>query len=190
MVRRVLALGLAFGVGFFAVAVSAADPDKPADWSGWTTVGVWTGEVSKLSKKTGAGFSVSSTTTTLTPGGGGRRPTPKTTTKSTEVMLAEGALVRWAKLPPKLDEKGKRVPRTEAEVAESRKPGGVKGYAADPSDLKPGQYVEVTMVRPRNVPAKDVQFSDLRAKLVVIVGENPNPPPDQPAPKKKAKAKN
>ena len=177
MLRRVLASGLAFGIGFFAFAVSAADPDKPADWSGWVTVGVWNGEVSKLSKKGGAGFSVSSTTNTLTPGGKGKRPMPKTTAKSTDVVLAEGALVRWAKLPPKLDEKGKRVARTEAEVAELRKPGGMKGYAADPSDLKPGQYVEVTMVRPKNVPVKDVQFSDLRAKLVVIVGENPNPPP-------------
>lgn len=188
MLRRAVAVSLTLGFGFFAVAVFAADPDKPTDWSGWVTVGVWNGEVSKLSKKVGAGFSVSTTTTTLTPGGKGKRPTPKTTTKSSEVMLAEGALVRWAKLPPKLDEKGKRVPRTEAEMAELRKPGGVKGYAADPSDLKPGQYVEVTMVRPKNVPVKDVQFSDLRAKLVIIVGENPNaPPPEQPAPKKKAK---
>ena len=51
MVRRVVGLGLTFMVAFFAIVAAAADESKPADWSAWSPVGVWSGEISKLSKK-------------------------------------------------------------------------------------------------------------------------------------------
>ncbi|HEY1190482.1 MAG TPA: hypothetical protein VGE74_22810, partial [Gemmata sp.] len=45
------------------------------------------------------------------------------------------SLVRTKTLPPKLDEKGKKVPHTQKEIEELRAPGGVTGYAASRSDL-------------------------------------------------------
>ncbi len=169
MLRRVVGLGLTFGVGFLAVVAAAADTDKPADWSAWSAVGVWSGEVSKLSKKA-TGFTLRMT---VPPAAGAKG---KGTTKSVELTYADGALVRWAKLPPKLDDKGKPVPRTAEELDAAKTPAGAKGYAAERIDLKPGHSVEVTLVRPKELAAKDVQFSDYRIKSVLIVGENPTPP--------------
>lgn len=185
MVRRVVGLSLAFGFGFLGVFASAADDPKPADWSAWTPVAVWTGDISKLSRKKGEGFVLKVTTTSTVMGTNGR-PSTKKETKSYELTYADGALVRWAKLPPKLDDKGKKVERTAEELAELKKPAGAKGYAAAREDLKPGQAVEVTLVRPKELAAKEVQFSDYRIKQVMIVGEGAAPPD----PKGKAKAKN
>ena len=177
MLRRVVGLGLTLGVGFLTVVAVAADADKPTDWSAWSAVGVWSGEVSKLSKKA-TGFTLRMA---VPPAAGAKG---KGTTKSVELTYADRALVRRAKLPPKLDDKGKPVPRTAEELEAAKTPAGAKGYAAERLDLKPGHTVDVTLVRPKELAAKDVQFSDYRIKAVLIVGENPNPPDP---PKGKAK---
>ena len=85
MLRRVVGLGLTFGVGFFAVVAAAADADKPADWSAWSAVGVWSGEVSKLSKKA-TGFTLRMA---VPPAAGAKG---KGTTKSVELTYADGGL--------------------------------------------------------------------------------------------------
>lgn len=166
MFRRTAVSVLTFAVAFLAVTASAADDPKPADWSAWVTVGVWTGEITKTSRKD-AGFFVK----TSAAGAGAKAPT----TKTLELMYADGALVRWAKLPPKLDEKGKEVKRTADELTELRKPAWARGFAAKKADLKPGRLVEVVLVRPRELAEKDVRVSDYRVKTVTITGDNPNP---------------
>jgi hypothetical protein len=179
MLRRLVGMSLAFVTGFLALAAAAgaADEPKAADWSGWSPVGVWSGEVTKLDKG-GKSFSLK-TMMPLATGAG------KPAAKTVSVMFADEGVVRWAKLPPKLNDKGKPVQRTDAELAAARKPAWAKGFAADRGELKPGHRVEVTLVRPKELAAKDVQFSDYRVKQVLIVGENPAPP-DPP----KGKAKN
>lgn len=166
MLRRTAVSVLTFAVAFLAVATSAADDPKPADWSAWVPVGVWLGEITKIGRKD-ASFSVR----TSAPGAGAKAPG----TKTLELLYADGGLVRWAKLPAKLDEKGKEVKRTADESAELRKPAWAKGFAAGKSDLKPGRLVEVVLVRPKELAEKDVRISDYRVKVVTITGDNPNP---------------
>lgn len=175
MFRRVVGLVLAFGAGFLTVAASAvtsaADDPKPTDWSAWVTVGSWTGEITKASRNN-KGFFVR----TSAPATGAKGGAPKTL----ELLYADGGLVRWAKLPPKLDEKGKEAKRTADELAELKKPTWAKGFAADRKDLTTGRQVEVLLVRPKELAEKDVRVSDYRVKTVTITGDKPS----EPEPKK------
>ena len=43
--------------------------------------------------------------------------------------------MRFKKLPPKLDDKGKHIDYTQKELDSLRLPSGVTGYAASPADL-------------------------------------------------------
>lgn len=166
MFRRIAVSVLTFAVGFLAVAASAADDPKPTDWSAWVTVGSWTGEITKASRNN-KGFFVK----TSAPGAGAKSGSPKTL----ELLFADGGLVRWAKLPPKRDEKGKEVKRTADELADLRKPAWAKGFAGDRKDLTTGRLVEVLLVRPKELAEKDVRVSDYRVKVVTITGDSPNP---------------
>lgn len=88
------------------------------------------------------------------------------------------SLVRTKSLPPKTDDKGKRVPYTQKEIDEYRAPAGVTGYAAERGDLRPGTILEVILIRDKNVPAAKVGEDDLRIKYAIIQGQDPNPPKD------------
>lgn len=93
------------------------------------------------------------------------------------------SLVRSKTMPPKLDEKGKKVPHTQKEIDELRAPGGVPGYAASRTDLTPGTVVELYLIREKGIPAAKATEDDLRVKYAVILGRDPN------APKETANAK-
>lgn len=88
------------------------------------------------------------------------------------------SLVRTKSLPPKLDDKGKKVPHTQAELDELRAPGGVTGYAANRSDVTPGTYLEVYLIRDKTISAAKATEDDLRIKYAVILGHDTNPPKD------------
>jgi hypothetical protein len=89
-----------------------------------------------------------------------------------EYMYHDAALVRWKKLPPKTDEKGKRSPYSAEEMAELRSPRGAPGYAANPEDLKPGYVIELTLVRPKEIPLSKLAPQDLRVQYAVILTED------------------
>jgi hypothetical protein len=88
------------------------------------------------------------------------------------------SLVRVHDLPPKLDEKGKKVPHTLKELGELRAPLGVVGYAADKADVVPGTILEVFLLRDKTIPADKVTDADMRIKYALIWGKDPNPPKD------------
>jgi hypothetical protein len=91
-----------------------------------------------------------------------------------QFMLHDAGLVRWKKLPPKTDDKGKRARYTPEEMAELRSPRGAPGYAAGPDDLKPGYVLELTMIRPKEVPLSKVAPQDLRVQYAVILAGDPS----------------
>src|SRR5262249_36569520 len=61
------------------------------------------------------------------------------------------AHIRTKTLPPKTDEKGKKVDYTTKELEELKGPWSIPGYAASPADLTPGTIVEVTMIRDKSI---------------------------------------
>jgi hypothetical protein len=146
-----------------AAGLALADDKKAAvpDWSKFVTHATYQGEVTKVDAD---GFSILLTT----PGGQakGRR-------QDVRLTYAEAGLVRWKSMPPKVDERGKKVAYTDKERQRLREPKGAPGYAAERSDLKPGHLVEVTMVRPKDIPAAKAVLQDLQVKHAVIVGTSP-----------------
>lgn len=177
MTRTALQVLPAFALGAALVGLAAvADDKKPpadADWSKFVTAATYQGEVTKVD---GDAFTLK----TSPPGGKGRG-------SQLRLTFAEAGLVRWKAMPPKLDEKGKRVPYTEKEKQESKLPKGFPGYAAERADLKAGMLVEVTMVRPKDIPAAKAALQDLQVKHVVIAGTAPTPPEPKKKPDEKKK---
>src|SRR5205807_451829 len=64
------------------------------------------------------------------------------------------SLVRTRTLPPKLDDKGKKLAYTQKELDEVRAPAGVTGYAANRGDVVPGTFLEVFLLRDKTVVAE------------------------------------
>jgi hypothetical protein len=183
----VLGLGLA--------ALAAADDKKPAekkpdppkaDWSAFASAGEVSGEVVKAEEE--------ELTLRVYWQAPGKRPSlfrpqaPKDKYTDYRLKFADASLVRWKTLPPKgTDEKGKPIPFTEKERAERRKPSGAPGYAAERGDLQPGHRVDVTLVRPKEVPADKAVVQDLRVKYAVITGGESKAAPPEKDKKKKDK---
>ena len=88
------------------------------------------------------------------------------------------SLVRTRTLPPKTDETGKRVPHTQKEIDELRAPDGAPAYAASKIDVTPGTYLEVYLIRDKNIPDEKATDADLRIKYAFVLGKDPNPPKD------------
>ncbi len=178
--------------------VTSVAPAKP-DWSGFATVGDVVGEVVKVDD---AGFTLrvdwSAQNGHHTHGTVARTPQQlaqhlrqmesqfarmerrsgkkgRDHHRDYQLTFADAGLVRWKALPAKTDEAGKKVPYTDEELKALRQPAGAVGYAADRSDLKIGQVVEATLVRPKTVPADKATLSDLRVKSAVILGTDPRP---------------
>ncbi len=159
--------------------------DKPAisdkiDWGAFVDYSKVVGEVEKVDN--GVSFSLKVNELVPQVSGGNsysRRTQPRVTTKAkTEkfsLLFHDEGLVRWEKAPPKFDDKGKKVPRTEKEFLALKKPIGAPGYAADKSDLHVGQIVEVTLMRPKAITAEKAVPSDLRVKYVVVSGTQTAP---------------
>ncbi len=145
-------------------AVPAAPAVKP-NWSGYVVTNTLTADV----------VSVVGNTITLRikqpAAGKGKKPTDKDFTVG---LLPESA-VRHRVLPPKLNEAGKVVARTSAEVSAFKPPSGTApGFLASTDDLTPGTVVEVTLVRDRKIPPAKATDADLSVKLAVILGQDTN----------------
>jgi hypothetical protein len=154
--------------GLTALSVAADDKNKkpadskPPDWSEWLKHSVTGGEVTKADAK---GFTLK-----VVVGREGNRPKYQ----EVQFLYAENGLARWKKLPPKTDEKGKRTPYTSDEMKAIQSPRGAPGYAAEREDIKPGYVLEVTLVRPKEVPASKVVYQDLRVQYAVVLTQDPN----------------
>ena len=64
------------------------------------------------------------------------------------------------------------------EIDELRAPAGVTGYAASTSDVTPGTFLEVILIRDKTIAADKANENDLRIKYAIIQGHDPNPPKD------------
>jgi hypothetical protein len=162
---RIAAVALAVGM----VGLSAADDKKPADskapdFAGWVKFGnPVVGEVVKANEN-GKTFTLKVAT--------GVNRSRQIQYAQKEYMYHDAGLVRWKKLPPKAGEKGKPTRYSPEELAELRLPRGAPGYAADPDDLKPGYVLELTLVRPKEVPLSKLTPQDLRVQYAVILTED------------------
>ena len=174
---------------------SGADEKKPdpkpaepvaVDWSKFVTVAEVQGEIVKL-EKNGFVLKVPGPPQSKAIGTGRNRRVTQVPGKPVEtpVSFADGAQVRWGKLPSKFGTDGKKAAYTQEELADLKKPYGVPGYLADRSDLKAGQSVDLILVRPRDIPASKATQSDLLIKRVKIVGEDPSVKPSEDTGKKK-----
>ncbi|QJW97459.1 hypothetical protein [Frigoriglobus tundricola] len=94
------------------------------------------------------------------------------------------SLVRTRTLPAKTDETGKRVPHTQKEIDELRAPDGAPAYASSKLDVTPGTYLEVYLIRDKNIPDEKATDADLRIKYAFVLGKDPNPPKDIASPGK------
>ncbi len=193
--RVVATVVLGYALALFPVFSAAEDKSKAPDWSKYTQVTDLVGEVQSADEK-----KLTLRVTwyeTQVQGGNNRRPPltgnnrnfrnpyapnmnrPKVTVKERHhdyvLEFLPESLVRTKTLPPKYDEKNRRVNYTAKELQELRSPPGVVGYAASVNDLRPGTVVEVWLVRDKNIPAAKVTEDDLRVKYVLILSSEPNP---------------
>jgi hypothetical protein len=115
-------------------------------------------------------------------GGGGKAGgRPRIGMQDKQFDFTETAQIRMRHLPPKLDEKGRKIPYTADEMAKLKGPGS-PGYEASASDLHAGQYVTVYFVKVRG--AKGEEANHLYVSKVVIEAEPPMPAANQQPPKK------
>jgi hypothetical protein len=158
-------------------------PDKMPEWSKtYVAAGEIWGEVVKADDK-----GITLQVTELAPNGSGGYKSGKgkgkgggsgVKEKKTEIDLkyADGGMVRWVAKPKKTDAKGKTIALTPKEQEDLQKPIGSPGYAAARTDLLPGHVVEIRLLRPKTISAKDAKISDLEIKYVLIQGTDPKPP--------------
>ena len=188
-----LAVVALFSVSAFALAADEKKPDaKPSepaatDWTKYVTASEMQGEIVKI-EKNGFLLKIPGPPQNRTTGTGRTARTTQVPGKPVEISVAfaDGAQIRWSKLPPKVGTDGKKVAYTQDELADLKKPYGVPGYLASSADLKTGQYVDLIMVRPREIPAAKATQSDLLIKRATITGEDPTAMPKEDPKKKKA----
>ena len=170
-------------------ALIAADDKKPAasdkpatsdkiDWGAFVDYSKVVGEVEKVDNGVSFSLKVNELVPQVSRSTSYKRPPQviaKAKTEKFSLLFHDEGLVRWEKAPPKFDDKGKKVPRTEKEFLALKKPIGAPGYAADKSDLHVGQIVEVTLMRPKAITAEKAVPSDLRVKYVVVSGTQTAP---------------
>ena len=155
-----------------------ADDKKPAtpdkiDWGGYVDYSKVVGEVEKVDNGVSFSLKVNELVPQVSKSYSAKSPprvTAKVKTEKFSLLFHDEGLVRWEKTPPKFDDKGKKVTRTEKEFKELKKPIGAPGYAAEKSDLHVGHIVEVTLMRPKTITAEKAVPSDLRVKYVLISG--------------------
>lgn len=145
-----------------------------ADWSKFVFVSEVQGEIVKVEKNSFL-LKIPGPPQNKTTGTGKNRHLIQVPGKPVElsVAFADAGFVRWSKLPTKLDVHGKKTSHTVEEIAELKKPYGVSGYAAERTDLKAGQSVDLVMVRLREIPATKATTTDLVVKKATILGTDP-----------------
>jgi len=184
IVRYGFACALGLGLATLPVGMFAADdikttdtktpekdiPTKAPDFSKYTYVKDVTGEVVKAEDKK---LTVKVSWTMLKPGANPKAaPTAVPMSKEYDFTFLPESLVRMQVLPPKLDDKGKKVAYTQKEKDALKLPVGVPNYAASMSDLTKGTPIVVILVRDKSIPASKVTDDDSRIKYVII-----QPPP-------------
>jgi hypothetical protein len=192
---RILFQGLLAGLLFVPLAIAADDvkkddkkptPPKKLEWGNYVEAGKIVGEIDKVSKD---GFTIK--VTHLVPQapkfykGRPQAGQPKVKVESIDMTFHENGLVRWVKMPIKLDDKGKKAQWTDKEIQELKSPQGAPGYAASREDLDSGSIVEVTYMRPKDIKAETAVTGDFRIKFVVIQGVDPKATPAKKDDKKK-----
>lgn len=116
----------------------------------------------------------------------GRPPMLTEKQKDYDFPFIPESLVRTMHLPPKTDDKGKKIPYTDKEKEALKQPPRVTGYAAQISDLVAGSTVDVILIRDKSIPDDKVTDSDLRVKYAIIQA----PPAKKDEPKKDDTKKN
>ena len=104
-------------------------------------------------------------------GGNGK---PQMRLKELTLAFHDNGLVRWAKRPPKVNDKGKKVEYTDKEMRELKSPPGAPGYAAEREDLQPGSQIEVQLLRPKNIAADKLPTlveTDFKVKYAVLLDD-------------------
>ena len=173
-------------------------PQKPPDWSQYAYVTDLVGEIVKaddkkltlrvtwfvqqvqggINRRPNLNGNNRNFRNPFTPNRGRPPQMPRVTVKEQhhdyELEFVPESLVRVKSLPPKFDDKGKRVAYTPKELQELKQPRGVVGYSASPADLLPGTVVDVFIVRDKSIPAAKATEGDLRVKYALIIGTNPN----------------
>jgi len=184
IVRYGFACALGFGLATLPLGMFAADdtktpatktpekdvPTKAPDFSKYTYVKDVAGEVVKSDEKK---LTVKVSWTMLKPNPNPKvAPTAVPMSKEYDFTFLPESLVRTQVLPPKLDDKGKKVAYTQKEKDALKLPMGVPNYAASMSDLTKGTPVNVILVRDKSIPSSKVTDDDSRIKYVII-----QPPP-------------
>lgn len=104
---------------------------------------------------------------------GGRNT--KEQTKNLTFKYADGALAR-TKIPPmRSNAKGKfeKVPSQELEPR--KKPSGAPGLHIERSELKAGDVVTLSLLRPKSIPEAKAAMEDKVVKMAVVTGESTPP---------------
>jgi|YNPBryunderm2012_1023409.scaffolds.fasta_scaffold25937_2 hypothetical protein len=185
-----LILATVFSFGILAMTVEAQTPNQTKqDWSAYSTYTEIAGEVVKFEDP-----SITIKITKYQQAGGNaprpirpgqrpqvRPPQIKATTEEHSFTFHENALVRWYKLAPKIGADGRKVPHTPAEIQQAKLPQGAPGYAGNRSDLQSGQWVNLVLIRPRDIPLSKLSESDLQVKYAVILGYGGGNGDDHPA---------
>jgi len=188
------------GVSCLGIAVAADDPPavkktedkKPTtpqkiDWGKYVDAGKISGEIEKVTE---AGFKLK--VLTSVPGKAKAKVTQH------DFIFHDNGLVRWDKLPSNLDDKNKKIPWSQKELADFKQPPGAPKYAADRKALETGHIVEVTYARLKDLKPADAVTSDFRVKYAVILSDPPaalkkdkddKKKPEDKKPEKKAEEK-
>ncbi len=193
--RRLLTrvgFGIALGCGTAAVQPAAADPPARApSWLEYVDVSKFVAEVSEY--KDGEitvkvrEFEKDEEASKPKKGKAPAQPVMKAVLKDHTFKFADAALVRWKNIPPKPPgPDGRPGKYTAEEAARIKLPAGVPGFAAERSDLKEGQGVELTLVRLKAADPRRLTPADLRVKYAIIVY---TPPPEKAEPPKGDKGK-
>jgi hypothetical protein len=101
------------------------------------------------------------------------------------VQFVTDTQIRTKILPPKTDEKGKKVDYTAKELEDLKGKWSFPGYGASTSDLVAGTIVEVHLIREKSIAADKATDADLRVKYALITGKDANPPKDTKTDKQK-----
>jgi len=129
-----------------------------------------------------SGASSHSVTVKVTTGYSGNAKRPQATNKDDELTFTSDVVIRQRHLPPKLDEKGKKVAYTSEELNKLRGKGGV-GYEASPGDLHSGQTVSLHLVKLKGAKGEDA--NKLYVSKVIIESEPAQAPEGAKKPDKK-----
>jgi hypothetical protein len=129
-----------------------------------------------------SGASSNSVSIKVTTGYTGNYKRPQATNKDDELTFTSDVVIRQRHLPPKLDEKGKKVAYTSEELNKLRGKGGV-GYEASAGDLHSGQTMSLHLVKLKGAKGEDA--NKLYVSKVIIESEPPQQPESAKKPEKK-----